>query len=395
MKNKDLSVYSPFLAGLSFFLLTMFLFTGTGYPIFIIVLSIIVIYSGYLNFKNNEKKLAVFIILIGLFCLYEASVYFYLNLRNESFKSKPSYSGIRFLGNSNTVALLYSDSPQDIYVKYTYDVLDKKFTRQTKRSLNYNYNYSRDGKKIVFFDNDDIFMMNADGSNMKKLTNHYNRKKDTSEKLIDGVRIIRESNKFPSFSSDGKHIIFVREIFRHKETKSMTYGNPDCDIYEIDVDTGNERRLTNYKIDGKISYARYFSDGKRLIFGAHGHSAIINPGNDYFSGIFIIDDKNSTLSTLNPKKIHQYCHYPSISFNDKIAFICSDSSFHKVENVFIENNDAVKRLTNLKDKIVSVEISSDGKFIVFKEHRTDQFDKHFWVMESDGKNLTEIIPPKE
>jgi tricorn protease-like protein len=383
---------STSIAGLSLFLLLMLFFTGVSYPLAIIC-ALITIYAGYLNLENNKKKSAI-VILIGMFCLFATLASYKSHLRYESLKSAPSYSGIRFLGNSNTVALLYSDSG-GTYVKDTYNVLDKKLTRQTKGLLNHNFNYTRDGKKITFREGDDIFIMNTDGSSKKPLTNHYNSKKDSSKKIVDGVPIIKEYNVSPSFSPDGKKIIFVRRTFKQKKTEAMSLSEPDNDIYEIDVETGKEHRLTSYAIEGRIDYSRYFSDGKRLIFGAHGHSAIINPGNDYFSGIFIIDDKNSTLSTLNPKKIHQYCHYPSISFNDKIAFICSDSSFHKVENVFIENNDAVKRLTNLKDKIVSVEISSDGKFIVFEELREDQFDKHFWVMESDGKNITEIMPPKE
>jgi tricorn protease-like protein len=390
MKKEDLRDYSTSIAVLSLFLLFMLLFTGESY-LLVIVCSIIAIYSGYLNFKTNKIK-AVLVILIGLFCLYGTADSYHSHLRYKSLKSKPSYSGICFLGNSNTVALLYSDSPGDTYVKYTYDVLDKKFTRQTKGSLNYRFNYSRDGKKIVFPDKGDIFIMNADGSNMKKLTNQYNRKKDSSEKLIDGVRIIRESNKFPSFSPDGKHIIFVRQTYKNKETEVKSLSEPDCDIYEIDIETGKEHQLTNYKIEGGISYSRYFSDGKRLIFGAHGKSKIIDPDYRYFNDIFIINDKNATL---NPKSIHPRYHTPSISFNDKIAFLFLEDSSPVVENVFIKNGDVINRLTSMKSNIVSVEISSDGKFIVFEELRIDQFDKHFWVMGSDGKNLMEIIPPKE
>jgi Tol biopolymer transport system component len=390
MKKEDLSGYSTSLAVLSSFLLLMLLFTGVSYPL-VIVCSIIAIYSGYLNFKNNKSK-SVLVILIGLFCLYETSASYDSHLRYESLKSKPSYSGICFLGNSDTVALLYSDSPGDTYVKYTYSILDKKLTRQTKGTLNHNFNYSRDGKKIVFCDGDDVFIMNIDGNNKKKLTNHYNSKKVSFEKIVDGVGIIRESNVSPSFSPDGKYIIFVRQTFKHKKTEAMSLADPDCDIYEIDVETGKERQLTSYAIDGGIGYSRYFSDGKRLIFGAHGFSPKIDPKNRYFNDIFIIDDKNSTF---NPKIMNRQYHAPSISFNDKIVFLYDEGSYRVIENVFIKSGDVVNRLTNMKSNIVSVEISSDGKFIIFEEHRIDHFDKHFLVMESDGRNLMEIIPPKE
>lgn len=394
MKKDNKGVFSILYAGGTLYAIwTSLFFTGNISPL-IIVLSILPIYYGFLTFKEhcNYKILAVIGISVGAFCLVAAldDLLFHPPISSEF---RPRYEGICFLGNSNTVALLYSDSPGDTYVKYSYDILDKKLIQQTKGLLNHKFNYSRDGKMIVFPDKDDICIMNADGSNMRKLTNHYNSKKNSSEKVVDGVPIIRESNVAPSFSPDGKNIIFVRQTYKHKETEARSLADPDCDIYKIDVKTGEERQLTNYKIDGGIDYPRYFSDGNRLIFGAHGFSPQIYPNNRYFNGIFIINDKNSTL---NPKRIHQQCHDPFISFNDKIAFICRESSFHQGENVFIQSGDVVNRLTSMKSYIVSVEISSDGKFIAFEEHRTrDPIDWHFWVMESDGRNLVEIIPPKE
>jgi hypothetical protein len=383
--------YSIFFAGFSLIMLFVLVFTGELYLI-VIVSSIITIYFGYLDFKNNKIK-SVLVILTGLFCLYMTSVFYDSHLRYESLKLKPSYSGICFLGNSNTVALLYSDSPGNSYVKYTYDILDKKFTRVPKGALNHTFNYSRDGKKIVFSDRNDIFIMNADGSDKKQLTNHYNSKNIPIPKVIDGDQVTGERNTSPSFSPDGRQVIFVRQIYKHKETEVKSLSETNCDIYEIDLENGSESRLTNYRIEGSIYYVRYFSDGKRLIFGAWGHSKAIDPYNRYFNGIFNIEDKASALT---PKSINHRYQSPALSFDDKIAFLYYEGGGNRVvNNVFIRTGDKDNRLTNMKSNIISVETSSDGKFIVFVEHGADQFEKHFWIMESNGGNLKEIIPPKE
>jgi len=85
----------------------------------------------------------------------------------------------------------------------------------------------------------DIYVMNDDGSNLRKITN-------TSE---------RELN--PKWSLDGKRIAFTRHRPPHN-------GNQVSNVFIMDADGDNEKRLTNrHALD---SYARFLPGGQRLCF---------------------------------------------------------------------------------------------------------------------------------
>jgi TolB protein len=90
--------------------------------------------------------------------------------------------------------------------------------------------WSPDGKKIVFAGSDkghfDLFVMDADGSNMIRLTS---AKKVTNGKMSD--------NEDPSFSPDGRHILFTSNRDGHHQ------------LYIVDVDGENERRISFDKND--------------------------------------------------------------------------------------------------------------------------------------------------
>ena len=93
-------------------------------------------------------------------------------------------------------------------------------------SSDYNPSWSPDGKRIAFtsFRNGrkwDIYVMDADGDNQRRLTNHP------------------DGDWNPSWSPDGKRIAFVSN-----RTRDL---NPD--IYVMDADGSNPRNLTNHPDD--------------------------------------------------------------------------------------------------------------------------------------------------
>lgn len=96
--------------------------------------------------------------------------------------------------------------------------------------------FSPDGKKIVYSSSRDgdfeLFVMNADGSEPKRLT--------TSEGM--DIR--------PSWSPDGKRIAFTSNRDKNYE------------IYIMKADGSDVRRLTNH--DERDDYACWYPDGKRL-----------------------------------------------------------------------------------------------------------------------------------
>ncbi|MBN1364373.1 MAG: PD40 domain-containing protein [Syntrophaceae bacterium] len=111
--------------------------------------------------------------------------------------------------------------------------------------------YSFDGKRIVFIVsaeddplNPQIAIMNLDGKNVRKITN------------TQGLKFS------PSFSHSGKKIIFARpDVIR---TSGKTPA-ADFDVYEVDVETGRETRLTYFKFFS-VSAPYYFPDDKTFVF---------------------------------------------------------------------------------------------------------------------------------
>jgi Tol biopolymer transport system component len=127
--------------------------------------------------------------------------------------------------------------------------------------------YSFDGKHIVFIttpimivnennvansqitvediDNSQIAVMDTVGKNVRKITN------------TAGFKV------YPSFSHSGRKIIFARaDKIRKKGGRTPV---ADYDVYEVDVETGRENRLTQFKFY-QISNPYYFPDDKTFIF---------------------------------------------------------------------------------------------------------------------------------
>jgi Tol biopolymer transport system component len=118
--------------------------------------------------------------------------------------------------------------------------------------------YSFDGKCIVFIimprtgekgDKADpahcqIAVMDPDGKNVRTITN------------TTGFKV------YPSFSHSGRKIIFARaDVIR---TTGRTPA-ADYDVYEVDVETGQETRLTHFKFF-EMSEPYYFPDDKTFVF---------------------------------------------------------------------------------------------------------------------------------
>lgn len=95
--------------------------------------------------------------------------------------------------------------------------------------------------------------MNIDGTGLRQLTNNYNQiKEGLKETFTDELRHLPAAffpkvddieaiyNDNPSFSPEGKKIIFVRsaKIRQRSMRGTMISG---WDVYEVDVENGKER----------------------------------------------------------------------------------------------------------------------------------------------------------
>ena len=162
----------------------------------------------------------------------------------------------------------------------------------------------------------------------------------------------------------------------------------NAEIYVIDADGGNLRRLTNNRHD---DYSPSWSpDGKRIAFSSDrdGHVIDGRPTSEIY--VMEADGGNSQNLTNNPGNDRD----PSWSPDGKrIAFASERDGNFNVE-IYVMDNDGSnqQRLTNNPLYDMSPSWSPDGKRIVFSSQRAGHFETKFgitdeiYVMDADGGN---------
>jgi TolB protein len=172
------------------------------------------------------------------------SVYF-LELQNSKGSNfAPSWS-------VNDRIAFHSDRDRGEFEIYTSDINGNDLVRLTDNEWSDNSpKWSPDGSQIVFSSNrdtsiPDIFIMNADGTAVRKLTSS-----------AEGWASLA-----PEFSPDGTEIVYVLQD---------PEGNRD--IYVMDTDGGSQRRLTD---DGRGHHHPSWSpDGTRIAYERFGREPV-------------------------------------------------------------------------------------------------------------------------
>jgi Tol biopolymer transport system component len=218
---------------------------------------------------------------------------------------------------------------------------------------------SPDGKKIAYVAWDsnpryeiwtyDIYTMNADGSNQTRLTDGHGHKEQ------------------PAWSPDGKKIAFI-----------LTNGGPD--IYVINADGSNQTQLTSDP-DWDI-YPAWAPDSSKIIW-------VRDIGiKDSFWVLFVMNaDGSNQIQLIFPTDFWDpKAHVLSPAWSPdgkKIAFSCFG-------DIYTMNPDGRgwRQLTSQSGKNDDPAWSPDGKKIVFSSNRDGNWE--LYVMDANGRNETRL-----
>ena len=267
------------------------------------------------------------------------------------------------------------DGNAEIYVMDADGGNQRRLTKN--RHVDASPSWSPDGKRIVFVSdrdghlnirgrsNYDIYVMDADGSNQQNVTN------DPSD---DGS---------PSWSPDGKRIVFSSD-------RDMDRGEAahNLEIYVMDADGKNQERLTKNLTEDK--YPSWSPNGKRIVFSARRRGHFENKfGITYEIYVIDADGKNEHRLTENRNNDWRPSWSPD---GERIAFQ-SDRKGDVVNwDIYVMDADGgnFQNLTNNRNRARdgSPSWSPDGQRIAFVSARN--WDSEIYVMDADGGNLQNL-----
>lgn len=204
--------------------------------------------------------------------------------------------------------------------------------------------------------NDEIYVMNTDGSNQTNLTN--------SPKM----------DWYPDWSPDGKRIIFGSYTHR---------TNPDDeDIYIMDADGANLKRLTNTPL-GWSDFASWSPDGTKIVFCS-------DPDGTQ-QDIYIMNADGSGITQVTNDPEPDY--YPDWSpVGSRIVYLSVDP-VDNCEIYIIDVNGTNKtNLTNNPDVDGYPSWSPDGTKIAFNHEffRGEKKVCNICVIDPDGTHLVQL-----
>jgi len=210
------------------------------------------------------------------------------------------------------------------------------------------------GEKIVFTSNQfgvpatygpttDIFVVNADGSGLIRLTT------TTSYQTQ------------PSWSPDGSKIVFT------------SYRDGDANIYVMNADGSGQTQLTSTTAHDE--WPSWSPDGSKIVF-----RSLRNGQDDLY--LMDPDGQNQTRLTTDPSTEFQPTWSPD---GLKIAF-CSQRDGN--EEIYMINADGTNelRITNNPSSDQAPEWSADGTLLAFGSSRSGYWS--LWTMNVDGTNQT-------
>ncbi len=244
------------------------------------------------------------------------------------------------------------------------------------RATDHSPSWSPDGKRIVFMSARDghidanhgsptfeIYVMAADGSNPRNLTNnpHY----DMS----------------PSWSPDGKQIVFASlSRFALDEDPALYF-----DIYVMAADGGNPHNLTNSPNDDR--FPSWSPDGGQIVFSARRDGHFENEHAITYE-IYVMEADGMNQQRLTENRSNDWDPVWSPDGN-RIAFASDRKGDLQNFEIYVMDADGgnEQKLTENRENDRFPSWSPDGERIVFASERDGNWESlEIYVMDADGGN---------
>jgi len=225
--------------------------------------------------------------------------------------------------------------------------------------------WSPDGRRIAFKSrrngNNELYVMNADGSGQTRLTNSFN--------VSEGQ---------PAWSPDG-----TRLLYRKTPDNPITQN---ADIWQIDVNPAAPNPRPVLVRTGDERYPSYSPDGTKIVF--RGDQDLIDHSGD--EELYVMNADGTDIVQLTHNDVFDSA--PAFSPDGtKIAFESArDSGDPLALDIYVMNADGtdVRRLTTDPAHDEGPIFSPDGTKIAFASLRSGQED--IWVMNADGSGQRQL-----
>lgn len=215
-----------------------------------------------------------------------------------------------------------------------------------------------------------------------------------SLKMVTQSKALKE---FPSFSHEEKQLIYA-QANRERESGKTRFS--DWDIYELDIESGQERRLTNYEFS-LIGRPFYLADGKQFIFSGEAPSRFLGKvgaeayhayEDIYKENTIFIFGKKAKDTELQPAFVNgPYTCSPRISKDgqriiymgrsDELNRLAGQKTLGFAYDIFMLEGGQHRRLTNLGSSLSSYTMSLDGSLVAYISNLERKDNIQLWILD--------------